>query len=79
VKTVVEAFQLTVLHTPGFLTFGWPSDAPNAYLESATNLIPPTVWSPVTNPAPTVVGGQTTITLPIGNGTKFFRVHGTNP
>jgi uncharacterized repeat protein (TIGR01451 family)/uncharacterized delta-60 repeat protein len=79
VKTVVEAFQLTVTHTPGFLTFGWPADAPNAYLESTPNLRPPTVWSPVTNPAPTTVGGQKTITLPIGNGTQFYRVHGANP
>jgi len=79
VKTVVEAFQLTVVHSPGFLTFSWPDDAPNAYLESATNLRPPTVWSPETNPPASHVGGSMTITVPIGGGTKYFRLHGITP
>ncbi len=79
VKTVVEAFQMTVTQSPGSLTFAWPADAPNAYLESATNLHPPTVWTPMTNPPPTLVGGQKMITVPIGSGAKFFRLHGITP
>ncbi len=79
VKTVVEAFQMTVVQAPGSLTFGWPADAPNAYLESCTNLHPPSVWTPVTNPPPTIVGDQKVITVPIGGGTKFFRLHGITP
>jgi uncharacterized repeat protein (TIGR01451 family) len=79
VKTVVEAFQMTLSHSLGSLTITWPADAPNAYLESATNLPPLGGWLKVTNPPSSLVGGQRTITIPIGSGTKFFRLHGTTP
>ncbi len=79
VKTIVEAFQMTLSHSPGFLTISWPADAPNAYLESATNLPPLGGWLRVTNPPSSLVGGQRTITIPIGSGNKFFRLHGTTP
>jgi uncharacterized delta-60 repeat protein/uncharacterized repeat protein (TIGR01451 family) len=79
VKTIVEAFQLSLSHGGGSLILSWPSDAANAYLEAATNLSPPTVWTPVTNLSPSEVGGQKTITLPIGSGARFFRLHGTTP
>ena len=77
VKTVVEAFQVSMARDGSSLTLSWPADAPNAYVEAATNLRPPVVWTPVTNPPPSVVDGQKTITLPIGSGAQFFRLHGT--
>ena len=79
IKTVIDAFQMTVSRSGGSLTFGWSADAPNAYLESTANLYPPAIWTPVTNPPPAIVGGQKTITVPIGNGTEFFRLHGITP
>jgi uncharacterized repeat protein (TIGR01451 family) len=77
VKTVVMPFQISLSHGGGNLTLSWPADAANAYLESTTNLRPPVVWSPVTNPPPSLVDGQMTVTLPIGSGAKFFRLHVT--
>jgi uncharacterized repeat protein (TIGR01451 family)/uncharacterized delta-60 repeat protein len=76
VKTVVNTFYMSVQQGPGTLTFGWPSDAPGAYLESTTNMQPPAIWTPVTTPPPSLIGGQKVITVPIGNGAKYFRLHG---
>jgi hypothetical protein len=55
----------------------WPADAGNYILEGTTDLLPPAVWTPVTNPPPAVVGGQNTVTIPIGSGSEFFRLHAT--
>ncbi len=76
VKTVIQGFQMQVTYGPGSLTFSWPADVANAYLEAATNLVPPTVWTPMTNPPPILIGGQKTMTVPIGSGAKYFRLHG---
>jgi uncharacterized repeat protein (TIGR01451 family) len=78
VKTIATLFQLGMSRNAGNLTFSWPADAANAYLEFTTNLRPPAVWAPATNPPASLVGGQATVTLPIGSGNQFFRVHGTN-
>ena len=51
----------------------WPTNDTGFTLESTTNLIPPVVW--ITNsPAPIVVNGQNTVTNPISNGWKFYRL-----
>ena len=60
-------------HVGGNLVLSWPSDAVGYTPESATNLIPPIVWSPVTNPV-TSGFGQFSVTIPIGPGSKFFRL-----
>jgi hypothetical protein len=39
--------------------------------------MPPAVWTPVTNPPPAVVDGQNAVTIPIGSGGEFFRLHAT--
>ena len=57
----------------------WPINPWNCNLESATSLQPPVVWTPVTNPLAQTNGGQNTVTMPIGSGRKFFRLHGTTP
>jgi hypothetical protein len=48
-------------------------------VENATSLRAPVVWNAVTSPLPVVVGGQNTLTLPIGSGPQYFRLHGTAP
>jgi hypothetical protein len=51
----------------------WPTNVPGFYLESSTNLSPPTVWA--TNlPAPAVINGQNVVTNPIAGHQQFFRL-----
>jgi uncharacterized delta-60 repeat protein/uncharacterized repeat protein (TIGR01451 family) len=54
-------------------TFTWSTSATNFVLQGATNLTPPVVWVTVTNPAPTISGGQYSITLPT-NSLHFFKL-----
>jgi uncharacterized repeat protein (TIGR01451 family) len=56
-------------------TFTWNVAATNYVLRGATNLSPPIIWVTVTNPAPTIVNGQYSITLPnTTNGLHFFNL-----
>ncbi|MGO9269700.1 MAG: Calx-beta domain-containing protein [Terriglobia bacterium] len=77
VKTIVQSLSLTVLRVGANFTMAWPIGGGNYILETTTDLMPPAVWTPVTNPPPTVVGGQSTVTIPIGSGSEFFRLHAT--
>ena len=77
VKTIVQA--LTVSRVPGGLAISWPADAGNYVLESTTDLHPPVSWTVVTSPAPSLVGGQMTVVVPIGPGDLFLRLRGTTP
>ena len=79
VKVIVQAPELAVSHSGNSLTITWPADAPGYQLESATSLIPPVVWTPVTSPAPTDLGGQKMITITIGSGSKYFRLNAAAP
>jgi uncharacterized repeat protein (TIGR01451 family) len=74
VKNDVEALQMTMLRSGTNLVIAWPSDIGTYNLESTTNLAPPIIWTQVTNPPPSLVGGQMTVTNPIGKGSKFFRL-----
>ncbi|HWW00693.1 MAG TPA: Calx-beta domain-containing protein [Candidatus Acidoferrum sp.] len=76
IKTVVIPVVVTLTQSGANLIISWPSDAVGYYLETTTSLQPPAVWTPVTSPQPIGVGGQQTVTLPLGNGTQFYRVHG---
>ena len=58
---------------PGSLAITWPAWASDWRLWSTTNLAQPVVWSLVTNPV-TSANGQLTATLPLGPGTRFFRL-----
>jgi hypothetical protein len=60
--------------TPGVnaYTFTWPASATNYVLKGTTNLTSPIVWVTVTNPAPTIVNGQYSVTLPAGSSSHFF-------
>jgi hypothetical protein len=79
VKTIVELLPLTVSHTNNSLVISWPTTTGNYVLESATDLNPPAIWTPVTNALPSLVGGQMTVVVPIGPGNRFIRLHGTTP
>jgi uncharacterized repeat protein (TIGR01451 family) len=61
------------------LTLVWPINPWNLNLESTANLHAPAAWTPVTSPLPQVANGQNTVTITIGGGSKFFRLHGTSP
>ena len=79
VKTVVQAAPLiTASLVADGLAVYWPTNG-NYTLESTPNLQAPVVWTPVTNPAPAITGGQNTVTIPIGSGSQFFRFSGTTP
>lgn len=75
VKTVVEPVVMTATRNGSNLVLSWTVDASNYSLQSATNVVPPVSWSPVTN-APVIIGGQKVVTLPIGPGTTYFRLNG---
>jgi hypothetical protein len=55
------------------LTFTWPDWADDWILSSTTNLSPPALWSPITNPVSNCTG-YFEMTLPIGPGNRFFRL-----
>ncbi|HTL55238.1 MAG TPA: Calx-beta domain-containing protein [Candidatus Limnocylindrales bacterium] len=76
VKTDVQAVLLNVVHSNGTLVFSWPVDAAGYYLESAADLTAPITWARVTSPPPVQSGSVMTVTLPVGPGTGFFRLHG---
>jgi uncharacterized repeat protein (TIGR01451 family) len=56
-----------------YLVITWPAIATGYLLDGATNLIPPVVWTPVTNP-PVTVGNKLTVTVPAFNDSGFFRL-----
>lgn len=65
--------QLTITHAGANVVLSWPTNATGFALQSATNLVPPTVWS--TNlPAPMVINGQNTVTNPINGTQQFYRL-----
>ncbi len=58
----------------GQIAFTWPTWGSNCSLYAATNLAPPVLWSPVTNPV-TSQGGSNTVTAPVDTtGNRFFRL-----
>ena len=59
--------------TAGQILIGWPSDSWSFGLEACTNLTEASGWFPITN-APAVIGGQNTVTLPIGVANTFYRL-----
>jgi hypothetical protein len=71
----VDITPVTLSIVPGARanTFTWPASAANYVLLGATNLTQPIIWVPVTNPAPSIVNGQYSISLPnTTNGLHFF-------
>lgn len=79
VKSLVEYPPLSAVLQGNNLVISWPVDATNFSLESATNLTPPVVWTPVTTPPAVIVDGQRYVTNVIGGGDRFFRLRATLP
>lgn len=65
--------KLTVTASPQNVILSWPASASPLALNSATNLLPPVVWSPVTNAAINQ-GGTWTVGLPATGALRFFRL-----
>jgi uncharacterized repeat protein (TIGR03803 family) len=65
--------QLTITRSGTNVIVTWPANAAGFALQSATNLVSPSVWS--TNlPAPVVVNGQNTVTNAISGTRQFYRL-----
>jgi len=69
---------LSISRAGANVTIAWPADMWNYSLESTPTLSPPMVWTRVTSPAPVLVNGLNTVTLPIGGG-QIFRLHAQQP
>jgi sugar lactone lactonase YvrE len=76
--------EVSQLFIPGYPTLGasfegtelilsWPTNAASFTLESATNVGPSAVWTPVT-PGPAVVNDQFVVTNSISGPRQFFRL-----
>ena len=64
---------LGAMHQGVNLVFSWPTNVSTFTLESATNLGPSAVWTPV-SPAPVVVNGQFFITNSLSEPAMFYRL-----
>jgi len=76
VKTIVQSsllLPLDIARVDHSVVISWPATTGTYSLESTTNLMPPAVWTTVTNLLP----GQTNVTIPIGSGSEFYRLYGT--
>jgi uncharacterized repeat protein (TIGR01451 family) len=76
IKTVVEPVQAGIAIVGNSLVITWSADAAGYYVESAPSLQPPVTWTQITSPPPVNIGGVMTLTLPLGPGTEYFRLHG---
>lgn len=79
VKSVVDYPPLSFGRSGNSLVISWPVEATGYVLDRTTNLAPPIVWLPVTNPPPVTVGGFKYVTNTIGAGSEFFRLRATGP
>jgi hypothetical protein len=76
-----DQFLLTVVPAPiriasaqpaGWLELSWPASAA-LHLETATNLVPPVAWAPLTNGV-VIEQGRAKLTIPPVDGRRFFRI-----
>jgi uncharacterized repeat protein (TIGR01451 family)/uncharacterized delta-60 repeat protein len=85
IDSVQKYFRLSIVSTSllqvnrsgaGFI-LSWPTNATGYALQSATNLHPPVVWTPMSGVSPGVVGDQYALPISKDSGSKFFRLHPT--
>ncbi len=72
--TGVAAPALGVAFSSQQIMISWPATPGNYILEMTTNITPPAVWSPAPQ-SPVVAGQQTTVTINVGTGSIFYRLH----
>ena len=70
-QTGGQALSITLVG--GNVVLMWPTAATGLTLQSAANLVPPLVWTPV-SPAPTVINGQNVVTNPISAGQMYYQL-----
>ena len=73
VFSISFAPQLIITRCETNVILSWPTNAVGFTLQSTTNLVSPTVWS-ANFPAPVIVNGQTTVTNPITDVQRFYRL-----
>ena len=56
------------------ILLAWTNTAPGFVLKQTTNLVPPVVWTTVTN-VPVNSGGQFGVTLSQPNGQRYYRLN----
>jgi hypothetical protein len=69
----VSAPQLTLRSSGKQVVVTWPTNAVGFTLQTATNLVPPAVWS-TNSTVPAVVDGQNTVTNSISGKQMFYRL-----
>jgi len=67
-----EPLELAAQRNGSALTLTW-RECPNARLERAGGMLPPLIWTSVTNPA-SIINGQKTVTLMPTETADFFRL-----
>lgn len=65
--------QLTITPAGPNVVLAWPTNTTGFTLQSATNLVPPAVWTTVSS-TPVVVNGLNTVTNPISGTHQFYRL-----
>jgi len=65
---------LSISSSPGNIVLSWPAAQATFHVQSTTTLDEPS-WTNVTTP-PVQNGSTLTVSLPIGNGTQYFRLFG---
>jgi hypothetical protein len=59
--------------TTNQVKLSWPIAPAGFMIESATNLSPPILWSPLTNPVQ-IIRGHNNVTVIVTNNNRFFRL-----
>jgi hypothetical protein len=65
--------NLSIAQSGNNVIVSWPTNCAGFTLQFATNLAPPAAWTS-NSPAPAVVNGQNTVTIPISGTQQFFRL-----
>ena len=71
--TVPGPVRLTVGLAGTNLLVSWPGSATLLQLQSTTNVVPGSVWSPVTQ-TPVTAGNVTSVSVPVSGNQRFFRL-----
>jgi hypothetical protein len=65
--------NLSIAQSGNNVIVSWPTNSAGFNLQSAINLAAPAAWSS-NSPAPVVVNGRNTVTIPISGTQQFFRL-----
>ena len=75
VTAVMPVPSLGASYAGANLSLSWPVTATSLHLYRATNLVPPVLWSPVTNRAVSD-GTNWSVSVLNSGGNRFFRLQG---